>query len=510
MRLARHAFVSSIALSMSALACSSVHRSEPSGSSASEAAAQPPSESSGRSGQPPTSAACAWSLAPAKATATLETRAPDGRVVALTETSSEDAASGSTTQGLAITLGGKPGIDMESTTTRAGAIQTTLHYGAAFHGIEVATFESQDGLNFVGILDGRKTAPFTAKTASALRFVDGKPAPTVTIDPVAQAAIESALEQAKQGCSADGSRAPLYEPGSGTQARCADCTGNCAKDSVICDGFVAASVVAACAFSFGIGCGPAVAAGAVALVGCDTALLTCVGVCEATTCCPKLCGVPDPTSPGSGCCDSGESCVSQDDPNARNGCCPSGHGVCGGNCCALGENCCGSSCCGAGSACMQDTCCPAGTPNVCNGKCCNGSCDQSGNCCDAQYDVLCGGVCHGTFTGACVDGQWCASSTDVVIGGSCCSALNACGNTCCGSGQACQGGSCVAVACGQGQDGCVQPNGQTMCCNQYQCDNPQNGDVCTESCCNGVCCGPGNKCCGGVCAAPNSPACVPR
>jgi hypothetical protein len=76
----------------------------------------------------------------------------------------------------------------------------------------------------------------------------------------------------------------------------------------------------------------------------------------------------DPFNPGSGCCDVGEHCVDQNDPNSRNGCCPSDRSVCGNSCCAPGEYCCGDSCCPPGQPCTDGLCgvyppiIPPGTP----------------------------------------------------------------------------------------------------------------------------------------------------
>ena len=109
---------------------------------------------------------------------------------------------------------------------------------------------------------------------------------------------------------------------------------------------------------------------AAALAACDAAALIATGVCAATTCCPKLCGVPNPLDRGSGCCDAGESCVDQGDPNSRRGCRPSDQQVCSGKCCAKGETCCGGTCCPAGNHCCGSSCCSSGIP-CCGDSCCS-------------------------------------------------------------------------------------------------------------------------------------------
>jgi hypothetical protein len=167
---------------------------------------------------------------------------------------------------------------------------------------------------------------------------------------------------------------PAYIPGPGTQHDCSNCLGDVAKGLIVCDGVAAVTAAAVCGLSgwitFGISCAGAGAALAFALQSCDVAALVATGICAATTCCPKLCGVPNPLDPGSGCCDSDEACVDQNDPNSRQGCCPSDQRVCGGNCCAKGESCCGNTCCPPSGHCCGDVCCDASIP-CCGGSCCS-------------------------------------------------------------------------------------------------------------------------------------------
>jgi hypothetical protein len=143
--------------------------------------------------------------------------------------------------------------------------------------------------------------------------------------------------------------------------------------------------------------------------GCWLEYGTCLATChlpgDLGECCPTPCGIPDPLHPGVGCCDHGERCVDERDPNARNGCCPSGQHVCSGKCCRPGENCCGGACCPEHYFCLDGFCsqymaplfpsdtkvperpsspfsyCLAGhTP--CNGKCCEPGleCCPDGHC----------------------------------------------------------------------------------------------------------------------------------
>jgi hypothetical protein len=177
---------------------------------------------------------------------------------------------------------------------------------------------------------------------------------------------------------ASGSIVLAYFPGPATQAACQRCVNNCLKEHEIESTLIAAGVVAGCA-TF-VGCPVAVSAGAAAQAAADLRLATCMANCEIPDlpgvplwpfngdCCPKLCGPLDPFNPGSGCCDNGEHCVDQNDPNSRNGCCPSDQSVCGGSCCAPGDYCCGDSCCPPGQPCTDGGCgvyppiIPPGTP----------------------------------------------------------------------------------------------------------------------------------------------------
>lgn len=153
---------------------------------------------------------------------------------------------------------------------------------------------------------------------------------------------------------------PAYFPGSGTQHDCSTCLESAVKGNYICVGPPTATAAAVCLtsswFTFGISCAAAVAGAAIALELCSSGFLIATGVCMATTCCPKLCGVPNPLDPGSGCCDEGEACVDQNDPNSRQGCCPRDQNVCAGKCCAKGESCCGDTCCPPDYFCRDGFC----------------------------------------------------------------------------------------------------------------------------------------------------------
>ncbi len=168
----------------------------------------------------------------------------------------------------------------------------------------------------------------------------------------------------------DHSIVAAYRPGPQTMSECYHCTEEHCADEL---GY--------CQIAADIGCFFAPLACLAAEAACWTNYGRCIGTCIAPwigDCCPKPCAVPNPFDPGSGCCDEGEHCVSEGDPNARQGCCPSDRSVCGGKCCDSGESCCGDSCCP--NTCCGNSCCPP------NSHCCGDV------CCDINIPC-CGGTC---------------------------------------------------------------------------------------------------------------------
>jgi len=164
---------------------------------------------------------------------------------------------------------------------------------------------------------------------------------------------------------------PAYIPGPATQRECSVCTGTCDKLAGLCAAGAAAVAIAGCA-TF-VGCPAALATAGAILADCAEGFAGCIGLCNVPSwvpvlggyCCPKICGFPDPLEgSGSGCCDLGEACVDQHDPNSRQGCCPSGQIVCGGNCCAKGDRCCGDTCCPTGHFCLDGGYCTESPPFV--------------------------------------------------------------------------------------------------------------------------------------------------
>jgi hypothetical protein len=127
--------------------------------------------------------------------------------------------------------------------------------------------------------------------------------------------------------------------GSAGEALCSNCLEKCAQNLGICYGIALATAPF---------CPPCAA---VAFAECDTQSAICIGYCHlpGQSCCPEFCYVGK-------CCDRGEQCVDDLDPNSRHGCCPSDQNVCGGKCCARGDRCCGNECCPAGWFCNDGFC----------------------------------------------------------------------------------------------------------------------------------------------------------
>lgn len=142
---------------------------------------------------------------------------------------------------------------------------------------------------------------------------------------------------------------PAYIPSQETMRKCYKCLEkDCSKHLGICQ-----AVADIACFVYPPAC-------LSAHVGCWNEYLACLGSChlpgELGECCPKPCRVPNPFKPGVGCCDEGEHCVDESDPNSRSGCCPRGRSVCGGKCCLPGDNCCGDQCCPANYFCLDGFC----------------------------------------------------------------------------------------------------------------------------------------------------------
>jgi hypothetical protein len=235
---------------------------------------------------------------------------------------------------------------------------------------------------------------------------------------------------------------PAYRPQRTTQFQCSECNDACQSQYEACNGLVTGAtglVVMACAV-FPISCALVPSVAFFGGWACTIFFGACRAYCLAARCCPKACALPDPTRPGFGCCDSGESCVDENDPNSRSGCCPSDRHVCGGKCCNAEQSCVGSSCC------------PPGATTVCNGVCCAGSCAPNGLCCPSPNRV-CGNDCCPPLS-KCCEGHCCATGQEChPITGTCWSPPPPIPTVVCPTGSE----SCNGKCCPPGK----------MCCNSW-------------------------------------------
>jgi hypothetical protein len=241
---------------------------------------------------------------------------------------------------------------------------------------------------------------------------------------------------------------PAYRPSPATQAECSQCNDGCDSDNNFCNAEITA-LDAACVFFVPGACAAAAYGHAI----CNAEWVGCRAFCLFGYCCPKVCGVPDPTRPGEGCCDFGEHCVDENDPNARSGCCAPDRHVCGGKCCGLGE------------VCVGDFCCPSGATTVCNGVCCAGSCTKAGNCCVSPNHPCGDDNCCPPFN-KCCNGQCCDVYQEChpTLGtcwtpptpprpvSPCRAGWTACAGQCCPPGKQCcsPGGSGLPLGCYEG------------------------------------------------------------
>jgi len=209
------------------------------------------------------------------------------------------------------------------------------------------------------------------------------------------------------------------------------------------------------------------------------------------TCCPPDQPSCRSSTPAPICCASGAGDLCTFATGTE--CCPAATPKCleGSTCCAANDTYCGGCCPPPGTCAGGKTCCNA--PDVvCGTNCCDVA---SGETCTPARSRCCGGDLGLTTTpcgsDCCTDGQ------EVCLNDACCPTARACGTTCCAAGDVCNNGTCV-LSCPDGEDLCVPPIGNAICCPLYQCDNPANDNICLENCCSGVCCGQGESCCRGT------------
>lgn len=434
--------------------------------------------------------------------------------------------------------------------SQSAAANLKLIYGAASGSAHDAALTIQNGVAN-GTVDGREIVPVpVAAGTKSFRFIDGRPAPVIKVDPNLSNAISTLVNDAApriKSCQKAGSPGAdghgTFNPnerrmsdhhfvdrhkgvlfaaqGSGSDDPCLDCTNNCDELALACEGLS------------GIACflGPECLLGA---AGCIAGQVACHASCDnpGQACCNTQC--PDGACCNTGtttgsvvCCGDIPCCYTAYSVCTNNVCCPSGQPVgCPGSsvpCWPQGFQCCGNTACPAGQHCsdsQQSLCCPVGQ-DVCGSGCCpTGQC-RPGNVCCPPDEPICNGVC--CSGGKCDGNGNCCGPPSHICGNLCCPPFNVCcGTTCCGgandvclsdarTGQPIQ--CCPASqACGVGGENPVCcPAGQ-MCIDQHAstCAPCPSGLVaCVWPGSAPVCCPPGVVCYQNTCCRPGEIVCDP-
>jgi hypothetical protein len=216
----------------------------------------------------------------------------DSRATLLSQTASLVGQADSAVSDLIITLGGEMELNVSSSMAEGNMIEF-VQFGDAFRGIKSATFSST-GTTLQGGIDGVPLPPFPVEASgSTIRPVDEATLPSVTLEPVAQAAMMAVIGQATvqvSSCGATPSLQPrLANPRTTTEESCAGCQSDCATSLAKCSTAAANLVVAQCEDAFA--CAAAIVAAGGAMAACQAASLACAGVCERTSCCVAHCAV---------------------------------------------------------------------------------------------------------------------------------------------------------------------------------------------------------------------------
>lgn len=326
---------------------------------------------------------------------------------------------------------------------------TTVTYGAAFQGIEQATFYT-DGQTIAGEIDGRAIQPLDAgDDYSQLAFLLGGPALVVQVDPGLVDALQGLFRQAK-------AQADTCKPAQRTRRgndriiiadlpACAAEMAKCASTGYECESAAIATALSTCNIVPIVG---PIVCGVVGTGICAKEAGDCFKAARyGPKCCPVACGGSLSILAGWPlCCEEGQTCR---DPQDNLVCCNAGTSGCHGTCCPNGS-------------CVGNICCTPGVGKICGSQCC------------APLDSCCGGAvcCSGTCNG-----------------GQCCPAPNSiCGSSCSPPDRAC----CPFARsyCDEGEycddnDQCATPVGCTFMCGSNCCHAELGHEVC---------CGSSNRC----------------
>jgi len=456
-------------------------------------------------------------------------------------------------------------LDVVTQIPPGGPAETRAHFEKGYKGVHDVLLQ-QKGAQYVAVVDGRETAPFTpGVSADQVHFPDGEALPTVRVGRAVKKLLKRLTRLGTPPCLAGGEIAPAAAAIRPAATCRTDTLANC-ETFPGCDGCVLACGVRGYAcMAKALLCGPFCFL--VGGIDCNAEARQCSEACRAPTqpCCPTGCpfrgsssykcfgagnvccewdanGIPEGCAQDEccgpdgqkTCCSNGYECTGpyslccpRGEPAAvcpgRDQCCPSGLACKPGS---LGRNTCcapGSSACGV-DADLNDLCCP-------DGKCC-GADELTRTCCGPEESCVGGTRCcrpenvRGTCCapddpcGAdCCPGQYCINNTKC-----CVPPQKACGDQCCDPLTPCCNGSCCPgpdYTCVAG--GCCPNNrvcGTTCCPDGYACTNPATGTC--QACPAGetpcafgsgapLCCPQGTTCCGnGSCCAANEQCCVFR
>jgi hypothetical protein len=322
-----------------------------------------------------------------------------------------------------ITLDGSLLLQIVSATTQAGSTVAAYTYLPPYSGVHLATATS-DGHTETAVFDGRQTVPAPVGAApSTIQFVDGKPAPVLTVPGAVADAVAELFAGESANTTACFSRLGMSTMGSGVTTIASpppgaspghfsntDQTNGCITEELGCMAAMIPCVYGAAAVS--AACGPlAILCGIGGEAFCAGIEYLCLKTADSPgslgLCCPVACGGEGKAQPEGGCCFGSETCLDA----SRGLCCTSGTVACM-----------GTECCGPGTQCLP-------TSDTTSGCCTPEQIDTSGVCCQppAQLDSS-GQCCHSGISN--VTGQCCGLFGACSASGTC-NGTNTCVNGCC-------------------------------------------------------------------------------
>src|SRR5579885_1717529 len=328
-------------------------------------------------------------------------------------------------------------LDVVTRIPPGGAAETRAHFAKGYKGVHDVLVQPK-GVQYVAVVDGRETAPFTPGVAAEqVHFPDGGSLPTVRVGRAVKRLLKRITRLGTPPCLAGGEIAPAAAAIRPAATCRTDTLANC-ETFPGCDGCVLACGLRGYAcMAKALLCGPFCFF--VGGIDCNAEAAQCSAACRAPTqpCCPV--GCPFRGSSSYKCFGAGNVCCEWDANGIPEGCAQ--------------DECCGpdgqKTCCSNGYECTgpYSLCCPRGEPAaVCPGQ------DQ---CCPSGLACEPGSLGRNT---CCAPGSS-ACGVDADLNDLCCPDGKCCGadeltRTCCGpAGRCVDGGRC-----------CRPENGRGTCC----------------------------------------------